>query len=188
MGTLATPPSSPAHVVFTKWRELTAAWSLWPSRGLLLSALVTHLTMWPTSECSCLPCDPRDATDSLTTLIMRSGRRIERDCLTGREVGWGERAQREIGHDPADWVRQKSTENYRGHREVNMRNNENTRQKTVYWTDGSFWSVCVLTDRCQRHTHMSHMYKQYVFHSVCKYFEFAADYVAWIYWKYDVSV
>lgn len=124
--------------------ELTAAWSLWLSRGLLLSALVTHLTMWPTYECSCLPCDPRDATDSLTTLIMRSGRRRERDCLTGREVGWGERAQREIGHDPADWVRQKSTENYRGrrHREVNMRNNENIRQKTVYRTDGSFWSVC----------------------------------------------
>lgn len=46
----------------------------------------------------------------------------------------------------------------------------------------------VLTDRCQKHTHMSHMYKQYVFHTVRKYFELAADYVAWIYWRYDVSV
>lgn len=84
---LKIPPSSRARPVFMKWRVLT---SLWPSRGLLLSALVTHLTMWPTSECSCLPCDSRDATDSLTTLIMRSGRRIERDCLTsvGRRMRW----------------------------------------------------------------------------------------------------
>lgn len=69
------------------------------SRGWLLCALVTHLTMWPTSECSCLPCDSWDATSSLTLLIMRSGRRTERDCLTGGKgkkakvllVGWNQR-------------------------------------------------------------------------------------------------
>lgn len=41
----------PAHLV-----------SLSVSCGLLQFALVTHLTMWPTSECSCLPRDPGDAT------------------------------------------------------------------------------------------------------------------------------
>lgn len=98
----------PAHLVFIKWRVLRAAASLWPSRGLLLSALVTHLTMWPTSEGSCLPCDCRDATDSLTTLIMRSGKKIERDCVTGgkRDEVRGQR-KREIGHNPADGMRQK---------------------------------------------------------------------------------
>lgn len=70
---------------------LPAPCSLWPSCAPFLSALVTHLTMWPISECSCLPCDSRDATNSLTALIMRSGRRIESDCSTsgrGDEVRW----------------------------------------------------------------------------------------------------
>lgn len=83
------PPQALALVVFYKVK--IAHCCLVPLT-VPLSALVTHLTMWPTFQDSCQPCDSRDAPDSLTTPIMRSGSRIERNCLTSeKEVAVRER-------------------------------------------------------------------------------------------------
>lgn len=112
---------SSAHRVFTKWWVLSTARSLWASCALLLSPLVTHLTMWPTSECSCLPCDCRDATNNTHNEIGEEDRERQFERV-GRRTRSDERAERreKMGHNPGwDKKNWKIAED-RDSREVNV--------------------------------------------------------------------
>jgi len=90
-----------------KYPHHCLVWFLWLSRGRsrLLSALITRHTMWPISECSCLPCDSRDATSSLTTLNTHNetGKEDREGLFNGWEEGgrhscwWDETSDRKWG-------------------------------------------------------------------------------------------
>lgn len=163
-----------AHGVFVKWQVLTAASSLWPSRALLLSPLVTHLTMWPISECSCLPCDSRDATNSTINTHNEIREEDREGLFNGWEGGRGERAGREK-NNAADRVRQKvqkSSRRQRDIREVNVGSSKTQQDKSETegslveqmdvsvheWTDGNClcveWQMSKTCKYCMSHIRM----------------------------------